>query len=186
MGCEPGGGGFSKTQFFLMCACNINHFLYSTGTLDKNIGNLYALGYNGLICMGASTIDGGGSDKSSFTRALRNGDCFGKAYLDYINSSFSTSTLYALLGAGTLCAQPYIQYGSDVIENEYITGIRLVWSRNPVFIRGVTVTGNDGNLYATSSYDAASSPFGTHGEIVIRAETVLSPSGVNEVLINAF
>jgi hypothetical protein len=181
MGTEPGGGGFSKTQFFLMKACSINDFIYIWGsTLDKNVGNLYALGYNGLICMGNTIADPESDDKGPYTRDLRDGRCFGQAFLAQANSPFCFNQRYALLGAGTLRSQPYIQFGSDIIENEDITYMRLVSTNNPVLIRDVTVTGN-GNLYVTSTYVDGASPFGTHGEIVIRPETVFSPTGINDV-----
>lgn len=184
LGSEPGGGGFSKSQFFLTNACSINDFTYSRATeKDKNIGNLYALGYNGLICMGATTNDYGGDDKGPYTRALRNGNCFGQAYLDKINAFFSTSYLFTLLGAGTLRAQPYIQYGSEVIRRRVISDTQSVSTNNPVLIGDVTVNGN-GDWHVTTTHDG-SSPFGTHPEIVIRPETVISPTGSNEVVFTA-
>jgi hypothetical protein len=116
MGSEPGGGGFSKTQFFLTNACSINDFLCNNpGTTDKNVGNLYALGYNGLICMGTTINDFQGDNKGPYTRALRDGNCFGQAFLAKINQNFDGR--YALLGAGTLRAQPYVQFSSEIIQN---------------------------------------------------------------------
>lgn len=176
MGTEPGGGGFSKTQFFLTNACSINDFIITTGTTDKNVGNLYALGYNGLICMGMTITDNGGDDKGPYTRALRDGNCFGQAFLAKVNVDFYG---YALLGAGTLRAEPYVQFRSDIIQNEVINDIRSVSTNNPVLIRNVTVNGN-GNLYVVSD-STTGSPFGIHSEIVVRPETVFSPTGIYEV-----
>ena len=110
---------------------------------------------------------------------------FGQAFIYAVNTTGWIAPKwfcnYNLLGAGTLRAQPYIQFGSDIIENEDITYIRLVSSNNPVLIREVTVSGN-GNLYVYSS----NTPFGTHPEIVIRPQTVFSPTGANEVHIEAY
>jgi hypothetical protein len=179
MGSEPGGGGFSKTQFFLTNACSINDFIITTGTTDKNVGNLYALGYNGLICMGMTESDAGGDDKGPYTRALRDGNCFGQAFLAKINSPGMFGYRYALLGAGTLRAQPYVQFRSDVIQDQVINDMRLVSTNNPVLIRNVTVNGN-GNLNVVTD-STTGSPFGMHSEIVVRPETVFSPTGINEV-----
>jgi hypothetical protein len=176
MGSEPGGGGFAKTQFFLTNACSINDFIFNTpGTLDKNVGNLYALGYNGLICMGTTTDDGQSDDKGPYTIPLRDGACFGQAFLAKINQNFGGR--YALLGAGTLRAQPYAQFGSMVLEGFHVGNPRTDTTDKPMLIRNVTASSN----WVVTSTHRSSSPFGTHSEIVIRPETVLSPTGINEI-----
>lgn len=183
MGSEPGGGGCSKTQFFLMKSCNTGDFTYTSAppAIKKNIGNLYALGYNGLICMAPSEGDNVLDKKGPFTRGLRNGMCFGQAYLDKIDSTFGRR--HVLLGAGTLRAQPYIQYGSDVHSRRVISDEQWISTVNPVIVSDVTVLGT-GSWYIISTHTGAS-PFGTHSEIVVRAETVLSPEGENEVRLTA-
>jgi hypothetical protein len=181
LGSEPGGGGFSKTQFFMSTACSLNDFTYIGGsTFDKNIGNLYALGYNGLISFGSSETVGGGDNKTSFTLALRNGYCFGQSFLAQSNSNFFHS--YALLGAGTLRAQPYVQFGSMVLEGFHVGNPRTDTTDKPVLIRNVTASSN----WVVTSTHRSSSPFGTHGEIVVRPETSLSPTGSNEIRLSAY
>jgi hypothetical protein len=192
MGNEPGGGGFSKPQFFLTNCCDINNFVYSTRILEfpndpnypgasivKNIGNLYALGHNGLICMGTSTMNYADIDQSPFTSALATGKDFGEAYLAQQNANFNV-VYYNLLGGGSLHAQPYIQYGTQVEQARTITGNESTSTHAPVSIAGISVTGA-GNWEVTSNHDVTLSPFGTHSEIVIRPETDLAPTGANSV-----
>jgi hypothetical protein len=76
---------------------------------------------------------------------------------------------YALLGAGTLRAQPYIQYGSDIIEYQTITTSFSLNTVNPVLVRNVTV--ENGASFTVTSTHTSSSPVCTHSEIVIRPET---------------
>jgi hypothetical protein len=158
MGDEPGGSGFSKTQFFLTKACWINNFITTKVSVDedpkgngiiKNLGNLYALGHNGLICFGTANSDFPGEDKSHFTAALKNGKDFGEAFLAQQNASWN-SPFYSLLGAGNLRAQPYIQFGSDLEQNESITTTVSISKNQPVLMQGVTVNGS-GNLTVTST-----------------------------------
>jgi hypothetical protein len=180
MGTEPGGGGWSKSQFFMFCACEINNF-----TKNKNIGMMYALGHNGLINMGAAGPDDPNQVlRTPYIQALSNGMDFGQAYIYAVNvtSKWAPSyQYYNLFGAGTLHAQPYIQYGSDVVADQVITYDQTLFSSNPVLIRNVSVTGN-------VSWDVSSSnmPFGTHSEIVVRPETVFSPTGSDSVRLKAF
>jgi hypothetical protein len=183
IGNEPGGGGISKTPFFLMTACDINNFLITFPTLNKNIGNQYALRDNGLICMGAATADQPfPQDKKVFIDSVQHGSDFGKAFLAQSNLHFNFPQ-YALLGAGTLHAQPYIQYGSITISNRVINSGWTQFESNPILIRNVTVNGN-GNWDLTSCHNSWS-PFGTHAEIIVRPETVFSPTGTNEVHLHA-
>jgi hypothetical protein len=91
MGTEPGGNGLSKARFFVMNACEINnwtHYTYNlvSTNIEKNIGNLYALGHNGLICMGASTTDM--PNKDAYIDSLAMGYDFGQAYLAQQNQYF--------------------------------------------------------------------------------------------------
>lgn len=205
MGDEPGGGGYSKSQFFLNTACQINNYLYTTPLLTqstpeddpnmydgtaivKNIGNLYALGHNGLVCMGATTKDMGLFDKSIYTNNLNNGKDFGEAFLAYQNAYFVVddpshkiiTEFFSLLGAGSLRAHPYVQYGSDIEQDRTITTTENISLYQPILIKNVTVNGN-GNWHVTSNYDFSYSPPGTHSEIIIRPETHFAPTGTNEV-----
>jgi hypothetical protein len=195
MGDEPGGGGYSKSQFFLMKACEINNFISTSppladdpnpGTaISKNMGNLYALGHNGLICMGTASSDCPGESKAPFTTALNDGKDFGEAFLAQQNSSWFINCgsgglmVYALLGAGSLRAQPYVQYGADIEQNMTITTPQNPLNLyQPVLVQNVTVSGS-GNWSITSNNSGM--PPGTHSEIVIRPETDFAPTGTNVV-----
>jgi hypothetical protein len=194
MGSEPGGGGISKPVFFMTNACGINCFTqttpqsgdlppyYSGPALIKNLGNLYALGYNGLICFGTATEDYSGSTKESFTTALRNGSDFGEAFLaqqSTASSINSNSINHALLGAGSLQAQPYIQYGSYVEQPRTISGTEGTSTYAPVLIQNVTVTGT--GSWTVTSNTGTSSPLCDHSEIVVRPESDFAPTGTNVV-----
>ena len=182
MGEEPGGAGLSKTRFFTMNCCEINNWVHANPTtnpyaIDKNIGNLYALGHNGLICMGASTLDwppwpNGNYDKDTYINSLATGYDFGQAYLAQSNYAFQYHGLalcFALLGAGTLRAQPYIQYGSEKYCGLYISTTMTINTANPVLLCNDTVTST--GVFNVTSTHTSSSPFGTHAEVVIRPET---------------
>jgi hypothetical protein len=84
-----------------------------------------------------------------------------------------------LLGAGTLRAQPYIQFGSIIISNRVINSGLVQTENAPILIRNVTVNGN--GSWDLTSYHNSGSPFGTHAEIIVRPETIFSPTGTNEV-----
>jgi hypothetical protein len=187
MGDEIGGGGFAKPQFYMTKACWINNFITTSATIDglssgliKNLGNLYALGHNGLICFGTANNDAPGQDKSPFTVALRNGKDFGEAFLAEQNYAGNFSgPFYSLLGAGNLHALPYIQFGSDLEQNESITTTISINKNQPILMQGVTVSGS-GNLTVTSTNNSSSPP-GTHSEIKVRPETDFNPTGTNVV-----
>jgi hypothetical protein len=186
--------GSSKTPFFLMNCCSINNYTYlhpNPVITDKNIGNLYALGHNGLICMGASNTDFASYNKDSFISTIKQGSDFGQAYLAQANQYFFLeptrtsqfeyhNTIYALLGAGTLRAQPYVQFGSIILEGFHVGNPRFDNTDQPVLIRNVTASSN----WVVTSTHSSSSPVGTHGEIVVRPETVLSPTG--EIRLSAY
>jgi hypothetical protein len=182
MGNEPGGGGWSKTQFYMFCACDINNF-----TKSKNIGTMYALGHNGLISMGAGGPDG--SDqvmRSPYINTLKNGIDFGQAFIYALNQIAywwpePRSRYYNLLGAGTLRSQPYIQNGSYIIADQTFNDGQYIFNYGTVLIRNVNVNGN-GSL----TVNAHNTTFGRHSEIVVRPETVFSPTGTNEVHLKAY
>lgn len=185
MGSEPGGGGLSKTQFFLMTACEINNFIYTNTIQNKNHGNLYALGHNGLLCMGTSTLDRTSYSKQPYVTAVQAGKNFGQAFIEQSNSAFfNGEPAYSLLGAGTLRARPYVQFRSDVFARRVIGDAQEETTVNPVLIRDVTVNGS-GSWTVTSTHNTSSSPFGTYSEIVVRSETIFSPTGTNEVRLVA-
>jgi len=113
---------FPRPPFFLTNACEINDFIYINPTMD-NMGNLYALGHNGLICLGTSDCNWTNWDYSTFLGAIAAGNDFGQSFLTQANIHVFPQRydpngdprgdgLYCLLGSGTLRAQPYIQYGS--------------------------------------------------------------------------
>jgi hypothetical protein len=193
MGDEIGGNGFSKSQFFLMKACYINDYFcthpwpdddpnYGTA-IAKNIGNLYALGHNGLICFGTVNDDCPGESKSPFVDFISSGKDFGEAFLAHQNAHwnagcYSGLIIYALLGAGNLHAQPYIQYGSDIEQNRTITTSETITLNQPVLIQNVTVY-QSGDWIVTSN--SSGPPFYTHSEIVVRPETHFAPTTGHEV-----
>jgi hypothetical protein len=183
MGNEPGGGGWSKSQFYMFCACEINNF-----TASKNTGMMYALGHNGLVNMGAAGPDRADQViRTPYIEALSTGMDFGQAFIYALNQRTvygrrnPSIEYYNLLGAGTLRAQPYIQYGSYVVADWVISEGWFTSAMNPILIRNVTVNGN--GSWTVESYNT---PFGTHSEIVIRSETVFSPTGANEVRLEAY
>lgn len=179
MGDEPGGNGLSKTRFFVTYSCSMNNWTYSwtdSGLIKpKNCGTLYALGHNGLICMGGSTEDYADADKNAYINALAAGSDFGQAYLEQSNSCWGWGTCwdpkinYALLGAGTLRAQPYVQFGSASYCGMNISTHDTINTVNPVLLCNDTVT-STGDFQVTSTH-SSSSPFGTHAEVVIQPET---------------
>ncbi len=122
MGDESGGGGFSKTQFFLILAGQINNFIHynpeyvtpgdtniwkNRSSVSKCLGNLYALGHDGLICMGAVTSDYLGDSYDPFVSSLAEGKDFGQAFLDQQNAN-PFGMIYCLLGTGSLKSRPYV------------------------------------------------------------------------------
>lgn len=206
MGDEPGGGGYSKTQFFMTNACQINDYIYCTpasiypysfgwdlnGSLvvSKNLGNLYALGHNGLACMGTATADYSDVNQSPFTTTLANGGDLGEAFLAQQNAYFwyrwydgttwkYDPFFYSLLGAGSLRTIPYVQFGSWTETPRTISDNENTYSHAPVEIQSVNVTAT-GNWTVTSVHDG-NSPFGTHSEIVVWPECDFAPTGSDSV-----
>ena len=104
-------GGPSKVPFFYAAACEISNFYYS-----DNLGLLYAMGHSGLIMMGNAHPNT--EDFSEYTESLGNDNCFGKAFLSYVNSNMSTNNAFNLFGAGTLKPQAYIPYYQNIVKNE--------------------------------------------------------------------
>jgi hypothetical protein len=194
MGNEPGGGGKSKSLFFITNACDINNWHWTTPqALDdpnysgyafiKNIGNLYALGHNGLICFGTATDDYEGQYKGAYTIPLKNGKDCGEGFVAMQNyggyyGNF-TGPYYALLGAGSLHIQPYVQYGSYTEPPRTISDNESTSKDAPVLVQNVNVAGT-GNWKVTSSHDG-NSPFGTNSTIVIRPECDFAPTGADSV-----
>jgi hypothetical protein len=113
---NEGHDKFSKVPFFLLSGGLVNNFLFKKeGSMD-NVGNLLALGHNGLICMGTSGYNYSGRSFAPFTKSLAEGKDFGTAFISHANSNFDFDgdhnilCMYALLGAGTLHAQAYVAF----------------------------------------------------------------------------
>lgn len=99
-------GGESKSKFYLTDACSICRY-----TWEDNLGNLYALGHNGLICIGgASSVYT--ERYLEFMRSLNKGNDFGKAFLENVNKQFhiTDDEKWTLLGAGTLYPKSFKPY----------------------------------------------------------------------------
>jgi hypothetical protein len=169
---------YSKVPFFLICACSIDNYLYqnpSPGSMD-NLGSLLALGHNGLICMGTSDNNFPARSYAPYINDVASGLCFGRAFIDQANSSFfldgsnNLQCMYALLGAGTLRAQPYIQFGSVLEQNKTVSTTVTNNSTSPVLIKGVTVT--SAGIYTVSSTVTTTGQNCAHSDIEIRPETV--------------
>jgi hypothetical protein len=183
---EYGGKGKIQTPFFCHNACHINKFneRRADPIKDKNLGSLYALGQEGLICMGTASLDWPGDNKETFFNCCVNEFDFGQAFREQAQTRFgSSSTIYALLGAGALRPKPYIQYSSlELRDKTYSTSNATVSSAQPVYLYNVKVNLN-GGLVVTSKHSetvAPISPFGTYSEIKVR-ESSLSPTGTHTV-----
>ena len=102
---NEGHNKFSKGPFFLLSGGLVNNYLFKKeGSMD-NLGNLFALGHNGLICMGTSGYNYLGKSFAPFTKSLAEGKDFGNAFMSQANSNFDLDgdhnlrCMYALLGA---------------------------------------------------------------------------------------
>ena len=170
----------SKVPFFLSACCETNWF-----TKTNCIGNLFALGHNGLISMGCATIDYMlNNNDSSFTTTLNKGKDFGQAFLAQAQSEFN-SIIYTLLGAGSLKAQPYVQFGTTGYYFQTFSAGTSITQNSPILLDSVTITANGGNVSVLST-TTAGAPLGTHAEVVIQPEThIYPPSAGNTVDIKA-
>jgi hypothetical protein len=143
-------GGQSKAPFYVLQACHIN--LY---TATNCLGNLYAMGHNGLTSIGASSSDFSGWAKEKYINALNNGDCFGEAFRKLSQWKFSDPRpiesrkgTYSLLGAGTLQSKAYIPYYDYVIGNIHdttYTNYNEIYVKDGTFLQN-NVTVNDGAM----------------------------------------
>ena len=167
--------GPSKAKFTFMNACQPNNFL-----VRHNIGNMYALDHNGLISVGRPTTCFGTSFPEMY-EGLKNGDSFGKAFLDNINnedgfpstafpSTTSTQCIMALLGAGTLKYNAYLPY-IDATQAVFSNDIHTKWSY--WIARSAEVT--DMKLYYESGQD-----YDPELNIFAGSEIVVRP-GINGV-----
>jgi hypothetical protein len=188
LGDENGGNGRIKTPFYCHNACNINEFNVNSKralAIDKNIGTLLALGHEGLICMGAVSHDNPGVVKNAFFECLASGLDFGEAFRAQMQaqSAVNADRVYGLLGAGALRWKPYVQFNSlEIRDRTFNSGTNSFTPNQPIYLYHVTVNGTAG-LVATSTHNT-SSPFGTYSEVKMR-ESTLSPTGSNEVRLNA-
>jgi hypothetical protein len=177
---------FSKVPFFVTNACYINDYIYINNSMD-NLGNLYALAHNGLTCLGTSDLNFQYRKYDAYTNALNSGLDFGQAFLAqanvYFSDRFYPDGLYILLGAGTLRAKPYIQYGSEKEENKIISTTVTKNSTNPVLIRGVTVS-SGGNYTVTSKVVTSPPQQCSNTAIVIRGETSFKNGSIVDIKAN--
>ena len=131
-------GDSSKSQFFLMNACQINNFNFL-----NNLGNSYALADNGLLAFATSTYGGGGDFYHNLLMKLKEGKNFGEAALHFIKweDKFPGPRCFVLLGAGTLTSDPYYPYIDyvDYILTGDIESKRTLWVKNNVDITDATV-----------------------------------------------
>jgi hypothetical protein len=101
-------GGPAKTLFYLLQACSISDFVK-----PNNLGNLYAMGNNGLISFGTSTSNYTDSKFEPYIGKIRMNKCFGEAAKEHIQEHFPKNNyklIFSLLGAGTLKPKAYIPY----------------------------------------------------------------------------
>jgi hypothetical protein len=177
---------YSKTPFYLASACYNNDFIYinSLCSID-NTGNLEALGHNGLICLGTSSDGNPDAYNDPYINTLASGKDFGQALVAQAqaHTSFYGYSLFCLLGAGTLRAQPYVQYGTEKEENKTVSTTVTKSSTNPVLIRGVTVS-SSGNYTVTSTVTTSPPQQCSHSEVVIRGETVFTQGCTADIKAN--
>jgi hypothetical protein len=158
-------GGPAKTHFYLMQACNISDFVK-----DNNLGNLYAMGNNGLISCGAATSNYSGHTFEPFMDKIKTNQCFGEAAKALIQKNFpqypyfdqKSTLIYTLLGAGTLkprAYSPYRDYNSLSLNNTTITNpYEELFVTQDVSITNVTVP-SEKNLKIYSGRDIVINPY---------------------------
>ena len=140
-------------------------------------------GYFAFLFLFVSHVQGtrASMSKEPFFNSLAQGNDFGSAFLEQSNAYFyqGADPSYALLGAGSLRSQPYIQFGTQEIRwQTYNSADIVISSDRPIFLKNVTVNGN-GGLQVTSTH-TANSPFGTYAEVKVR-ESTFSPTGTHSV-----
>jgi hypothetical protein len=148
-------GGQSKVLFYLTMACHINPF-----NVRNNLGNLYAMGHNGLISMGTSTVNTASCNYGYFLHKLREGGNFGEAALLMSQRDYPPSKIFALLGAGTLKAKaydPYFDFVNLTIDTTIINNYRLYYVKNNTFIKDSQIN-NGGSLKILSGNDVIITP----------------------------
>ena len=149
-------GGQSKSLFYLLMACHINPF-----NKTNNLGNLYAMGHNGLISMGTTTINNTNSDNNYFINPLREGKNFGEAMLEFTSHYFPRcDRIFALLGAGTLKSKAYHPYYDSLnitIDNIDIDKYKYYLVKNNAIIKNSSIE-NEGNLKIISGNDIIITP----------------------------
>lgn len=136
----PIDGGPSKVQFFLTNSCHLCHYNATSGSAYNNLGNLFAMLYNGLISMGTVTVNYAGGSYFNFVQALKNGDDFGQAYLKQSSSLLYGDPQFILLGAGNLKAAAYIPYGAQIVSDVTINSAVNKTYQTPVYLKNYNVT----------------------------------------------
>lgn len=109
---------YSKVPFFLANSCHLNEYSNVTGGAGNNVGLLMAMTQNGLISMGSINSNDRARKYLGFISAINKGQCFGDAFLSYVNTESGLSDVsFIMLGAGTLKAQAYVNYGSTLMRD---------------------------------------------------------------------
>ncbi|MBN1983408.1 MAG: hypothetical protein JW795_17860 [Chitinivibrionales bacterium] len=99
-------GGQSKVPFFEIMGCEATNYLG-----DDNIAMLYALGHNGLTCIGNSSILYINFYYTTYTSHLNEGWNFGDAYLAAAQEFYWDEDVNMhLFGAGFIVSTPYQAY----------------------------------------------------------------------------
>jgi hypothetical protein len=104
-----GGGAPSQTLFYNMGGCK-NVDVSQT----NSIGQAYAMGQHGLICLGKSQALPL-FNEATYYSCLGRGTTFGRAFVTWMNTS-SASIFMHLVGAGTLRGKPYVPYVNDAVQ----------------------------------------------------------------------
>lgn len=140
---------YSKVPFFLANSCHLSDYSSVTGTAGNNVGLLMAMTHSGLISMGSVNSNRSGNDYLDYITALKNGKCFGDAFLEYANSNGITDISFIMLGAGTLKSQPYISYGSRILRNATLANADYNYSEPLHLINITAVAGNTSTIVAS-------------------------------------
>lgn len=174
----------SLVPFFLSACCETNWFTNSRQQGDC-IGNLFALGHNGLISVGHSTVDFPDYNiYKSFTDTLAAGKDIGQAFRAKAQEDWRgpDTLICTLLGAGSLRAQPYIQYGTTSFTGETFPGGTLITLYSPILLTNMTITAYGGDVSVFSTTNPGFSPLCSHSEIVIRPETHIYPPTAGNIV----
>jgi hypothetical protein len=106
------GGAPSQPVFYDSHGCNNADI-----SKDDCLVEMYAMGHHGLIALGKA-IAAGCEDRGPYYAVLGQGQNFGKAFLQWINSAEAGSgkIYFHLIGAGTLRAREYMPYPNSAAQ----------------------------------------------------------------------